>query len=286
MAAKKQILNTIARLAKAEEQFLRARFLAPMTSGGKTQVRIAGVRCEMTGQLRNFSGWGVFQHISHTQAKLDRQATLSERQRYAKLLPNIGVILLEPIDDRRWLAHPHLDRIDADDLAIVHLVEDAEPFDIVQACFDGQRCWFVDLDARHDPAASAFLREALANKVLPRALERRGLTLQQRTAYSVAYDRTVAREIEYAKLTKEGRVRSALEHADAKFHNIVESYGALRVTFSIDGQRHTSVISNDNLGVQSAGLCLSGMDTDFDLTSLVSVLREGHKRGIHHGLVV
>src|SRR3954469_3234609 len=138
MASKnKHILHTIARLARAEEQFLSARFLAPVISGGKTQIRIAGVRCEMTVEPRNFSGWGIFQPLSHTQAKLDRQAALSERQRYARLLPNIGLILLEPIDDRRWLAQPHLDHIDADDLAVVHLVEDAEPFDIVQACFDG-----------------------------------------------------------------------------------------------------------------------------------------------------
>ena len=168
----------------------------------------------------------------------------------------------------------------------MHLVEDAETFDIVSACFDGQVFWFVDLHRRHDPAASAFLREALANKVLPRALDRRGLTPQQHIAYAMVHDRIVARQIENAKRTREGRVRIALEHAGAQLHSLAENHGVFRVTFTIDGQRHTSVIGADNLGVQSAGLCLSGMDSEFDLTSLVSVLREGHKRGIHHGLRV
>src|SRR5678815_1179479 len=117
MAAKKHILNTIARLAKAEDQFLAARFLSPVIAGGKTQVRIASVRCEMNVEPRDFSGWGIFRPLSHALATLDRQATLSERQRYARLLPGIALILLEPIDNRRWLAKPHLDRLDGDEQA-------------------------------------------------------------------------------------------------------------------------------------------------------------------------
>src|SRR5215204_249287 len=128
MARKNQIFNTIARLARAEQKFLAARFLAPVIAGVKTQVRIEGVRCQMSVEPRDFAGWGIFRPMSHTQAKLDRQACLSERQRYAQLLPNIGLILLERLSAHRWLAGPHLDR-DHDEQAIVHLVEDAETFD-------------------------------------------------------------------------------------------------------------------------------------------------------------
>ena len=287
MAAKKHIFNTIARLAKAEEQFLAARFLAPVVAGGKTQVRIGSVRCQMTVEPHDFSGWGVFRPISHAHAKLDREAKLSERRAYAQLLPNIGLILLEPINKHRWLALPiQQDSTDVDELVLVHLVEDAERFDTIQACFDGQRFWFVDLDTRHDPAASAYLREALANMRAAREVHRPGLIAQQRLAYAFVYQRAIARKAEKARRTSEGRVRTALEHAGAKLEIFVENQGAFRVTFSIDGQRHTSVVRADNLGVWSAGLCLSGMDAQFDLASLVSVLREGQKRGIQHGLRV
>ena len=103
MARNNHILNTIARLAKAEDRFLSARFLAPVIAGGKTQVRIEGVRCEMAVEPRDFSGWGIFRPLSHTRAKLELEAKLSERQRYAQLLPSLALILLERHGKHRWL---------------------------------------------------------------------------------------------------------------------------------------------------------------------------------------
>ncbi len=285
MAVKKHIFDAIARLAKAEEQFLRARFLAPVIAGGKTQVRIEGVRCAMAVEPRDFSGWGIFRPVSHAQARLERTAKLSERQRYAQMLPNIGFILLEPMNAHCWLAMAvqRDNQVVVDNLALLHLVDDAEPFDTVRACFDGNRFWFVDFDSRHDPATSAYLREALVNKHEPRVLSRRGLSVQQRLAYALVHQRRLARELEYAQRSKEGRVRSALEHAGAELKSLSETGDALRVTFTIDGRRHTSVVGKDNLGVWSAGVCLSGMDAQFDLASLVSVLREGERHGMQHG---
>jgi hypothetical protein len=289
MAAKKHILNTIARLAKAEEQFLAARFLAPVIAGNKTQVRIAGVRCQMAVRPADFGGWGIFRPISHAQAQLERPATLKERCRYAQLLPMTGLILLERLRNASWLAlpaQPH-DGLVVDGLALLNLVEDADRFDTVRACFDGQRFWSVDLDPRHDPAASEYLRKSLAIMRSPRQLDRPGLTPEQRIAYALVHERAIAKEMADARRTSEGRVRTALEHAGAALRSFVEKDGALRVTFTVDGQRHTSIVSADNLGVWSAGVCLSGQDSQFDLASLVSVLREGHSRGgIRHGLHV
>jgi hypothetical protein len=242
----------------------------------------------MTVEPRHFDGWGIFRPISHTNAKLERAAKLSERCAYARLLPNVGLILLEAARKDRWLAMAvqQQDMLDVSELVLVNLVEEAERFDTIRACFDGQRFWFVDLDSRHDPAASACLREALTKMRDPRQVDRPGLSAQHRMAYGFAYERAVERKLQAARETGEGRMRTALEHAGAKLEGFVENRDAFRVTFSVDGKRHTSLVRTDNLGIWSAGLCLSGMDAQFDLTSLVSVLREGQKRGIQHGLRV
>src|SRR5688572_32129503 len=95
MARNQKILSTIARLAKSENAFLRARFLAPVIAGEKIQVRIDGVRCEMAAKPRGFSGWGIFAPMSHTEAKLERPATLKERLMYGRLFPSMPLILTE-----------------------------------------------------------------------------------------------------------------------------------------------------------------------------------------------
>ena len=47
------------------------------------------------------------------------------------------------------------------------------------------------------------------------------------------------------------------------------------VEYTVDGHAHRSVVDRE-LRVVAAGICLSGGDRNFDLTSLVDVIREGH----------
>lgn len=68
---------------------------------------------------------------------------------------------------------------------------------------------------------------------------------------------------------------SALAHAGADLCDFTDVEDSYRVTFTVDGHRHVSVVSKADLTVQSAGICLSGEDEKFDLNSLVGVLREG-----------
>src|SRR3954471_2919890 len=100
---KQNIRNVISRLAGAEQAFLQARFLAPVIRAADVRVRIGGAICRMRVSPRSFRGWGVFQPTSYTHARLERDATLAERQRYLALFPAVRLILAETTPDG-WLA--------------------------------------------------------------------------------------------------------------------------------------------------------------------------------------
>ncbi len=98
----------------------------------------------------------------------------------------------------------------------------------------------------------------------------------QRLAYAVAYASHVA-AIEADEATRATRrLSAALGHAGAALGDFSDLGDSFRVTYTVDGQRHTSVVGKNDLTVRSAGICLSGLDEQFDLNSLVGVLRESH----------
>ena len=72
----------------------------------------------------------------------------------------------------------------------------------------------------------------------------------------------------------EQRLRNALAHGGAKLVDFAERGDGFRVSYTVEGQQYTSSVAKDDLTVQVAGICLSGLDHHFDLASLVGVLRE------------
>jgi hypothetical protein len=145
--------------------------------------------------------------------------------------------------------------------------------------FDGAQFWFEGPDTRADPGAAAYLRESLQKNVVPSRLARTGLTAEHRTAYTLHHamrQEALARE---ERARPESRLRQALTHAGANLRDFSEWADVYRVSYEVDGQRHTSVVRKDNLAVVTAGICLSGRDSDFDLGSLIGVLREGEDAG-------
>lgn len=287
--ARRKIHDALDRLAAEEQKFLGAQFLAPVVRGrgGRVQVRIAGVVCDMRVTPRDFEGFGVFKPQSHSAARLVRAATMGERRKYLELFPRVLLVISSRAAEGSSTAGAVpsntadarfnvLGEID------LQLVDEAELFDTIVARFDGRQFWFDQVDPRADPALAPFLRQALVNMTAPATVdERPALSPGQRLAYLVNYRARVeaalaaerAKELD-ERTRNENRLREALEHSGAQLRDFVERRGEYTVTYDVDGRRHVSTIRKNDLTVQSAGICLSGQDDDFDLASLVSVLRE------------
>jgi hypothetical protein len=240
-------------------------------------VRVAGVRCQLAVGPADFEGWGVFRARSAADAVLVRPASMGERRRYLELFPAVRLILVRR-DAGTWhavAANAGDGRFAITGLAPVRLADEGEPFDTVLTRFDGGQFWFESVDPRSDPGAPAYLRQELAKMAEPAKVRRSGLTAEQRAAYGVCYHDRLARAALDERSRGELRLRAALEHAGARLRDYAEQGDVYRVSYVVDGSRHTSVVRKGDLSVVTAGICLSGGDHAFDLGSLVGVLREG-----------
>jgi hypothetical protein len=153
---------------------------------------------------------------------------------------------------------------------------------LIQTRFDGSQFWYTGSHPRWDPATAAYQRQALDQMMHPEKLNRPGLTAEERAAYATNYWPRYEASEEGRRSREEQRLRGALEYAGAELKGYVERHDVYTVTYEVDGQRHVSAVSKKDLSVQVAGICLSGEDANFDLQSLVGVIREGHGG---HGLV-
>ena len=188
----------------------------------------------------------------------------------------------------------------------------AERFERVVARVDGKRLWFEGVDTLADPMHGEWLRDATVDMehletFLPglASSERLALLFWQMRQVELALP-GVSQPVQGSsvgdlagQLPREARLQRAwiqqkerqgqLEHilryalakADATLHSFSEipptenSSGHLVVEWSEQGQtrRYRSTI-DPRLTVVSSGICLSGQDRDFDLTSLVNVMSD------------
>ena len=268
--------DAFSKLAAAEQRFLASEFLAPALGGGEVHVRIAGVINRLHVSPPDFRGFGIFRPTAPAAATLVRPATLVQRREYLALFPLVRFILCKR-DGQQWLAisaHQGDSRFRIAGLVPLRMVEEVQQFDVVRARFDGASFWFESLDPSRDPATSAYLRQQLAKGTEPNLLDRLGLTPEERLAYTLCLIQEAVAKQPDAVADPARRLRDALAQAGAELVDYLERKDGYRVTYTIGGQQHVSAVRKDDLTVQVAGICLSGADQQFDLTSLVGVLRE------------
>jgi len=114
------------------------------------------------------------------------------------------------------------------------------------------------------------LKAALKKLILPQEVRFKGMTPEMRTVYEL-----VSRNIKHLdpNVQAEQRLQRALKMGGGELRDFCDrkSYWLVEWT-SGSGEHHSSAIAKNDLTVMSAGICLSGLDKDFDLQSLVGVV--------------
>lgn len=266
--------SLIERLAKAEQNFIKTRFLAPLVRGGQVRVRMEGMICTYTAEPRDFEGWGVFQARADFRAVLLREASRKQKAEYLKMLPGVRLILVRPLRGASWLAYPanrgeFRYKYGEVKPVVVRLVSQVKAFQIAACRFDGQGFWFDKVDRAADPKVPGLMAKALRAFVAPAALRHPGLTPEFREAYELVLNQVGDLRVQ----TDEARLRRALEMGGGSLESFVDrgDYWTTQWTTS-NGESHTSAIQKSDLTVMSAGICLDGEDAKFDLQSLVGVV--------------
>lgn len=270
--------GAFSKLAAEEEKFFKETFLCPVVRNVPLRVKLSGItmtlRITSPKTRVNFEGWGVFRPTSVTEACFVREATLAEYSTYLNLFPQIRLITCGRTEDGKWLAmnaNANDSRFQITGLVPLQLAGDRQLFETVRVRFDGKSFWLEAADSSASLRNAAYLRNALVEEKDSDAIEASGLTKEERQAYAIAY----LRQIESKKDRNEERIKLAIERAGAEYRSYVERGDTYTVEYTVDGERHQSVVNKDTLDVQSAGICLSGGDRTFDLQSLVGVIKEG-----------
>lgn len=274
------ILETIDRIGQQEEMITEKEIISPVFFNRKIVTRIEGIVLFLDIPQID-PGWYSFKAINNKRAKVISPADIDKIQKYLKFLPKIRLILVFkkkkafygiPMKGNNW-------GFKITDLLPIYLFDDtAEEFAKCICRYDGANLWFDSIDMSGDPIKTDYLRESLKKLKTPGRIKHSGLTIEEKIAYNIKYklDKKI---IEESKKTK---IQRDVEFAGGKFVESKERSDHLFVTYMVDGQKFNSVISKDpKHQVITAGICLTDDDTgrkgdkDFDLKSLVSVIREG-----------
>lgn len=270
-------------IAARERELEGTRFVAPCVRGGAVRTRVAGLVATFAPDPADLEGWGVFEAVDRTTARLVEEADLPIVDRYLALLKTrMRFVLGHEVSGRTWSAYP-ANESDARQRgvgarpALVRLVaEDVAGFDVVAARSDGTSWWFDSADRQADPALADYLRASMRELVLPDALRSPGLTPEMRIAYSMSTEQLREFRARMEQARGEARLRGALRLGGGQLVDFRSQDLCWVVEWTTSlGERQTSVVMKDDLTVVSSGICLSGQDRDFDLESLVGVVEQG-----------
>lgn len=258
-----QAEQLIFHLQRAQERLLLARFVAPcLPPKARLRTRVEGLVYTFQAYTEGFEGWGVFVPRDPARAVLVGEASFSQVDDYLRRCRCMEMRLVRPLQGHSWLAYP----IHQGGPAVVHLVSQGSPWQACRVHSDGCQLWYGGQAPNADPRLGDLLKSALLQETAPEDLGLPGLTPREREAYSLEY-------LHRCKPKDEKRLQHALARGGGRLGNYLDQGDSWLVHWNDSlGQLHSSTIRKHDLGVVCAGVCLSGEDHKFDLTSLVGVV--------------
>lgn len=273
-------MNAFDKLAAEEAAFFNSQFFSPVLKGKPIRIRISGVIVTLNvTKPKNYEGWGVFAPNSAKSARFVREPNMTEKESYFNLFPALRLILCRRTKDQ-WFGIPANQsdtRFKITGTVPIQLCTEVQMFDMVKVRFDGTNVWFEQIDPRHSLKNSVYMRESVLKFLEAPKLDLPGLTIEERDAYLIALTDALAADAEAKRDKQEERIQKALSLTGAKYQSYIERGDTFTIEFMVGTERHRSVVKKDNLAVESAGICLAGTDKNFDLQSLVGVIREGQR---------
>lgn len=263
------------KLKKAEEKFFTTEFFAPVFTE-RVRVQLANIFVDFKVEPDDYNGWGIFTTTAKEGvARFVRDASLREIAEYLEAFPRTTFVVVD--NDRIPLGiSASQDQFYTVDATPFFLADNIEKFETVTVRFDGANFIFERRVPRSAKIAST-LRTALANKVEPKKLDVSGISKFERIAYSFVWELEKQKELQ----STEGRIKAAVQRGGGIYQGYRRVAGNITVTYAIEGEVFQSTVS-ENLSVVSAGICLNSTDRQYDLQSLMSVIKEGKDRRVIH----
>lgn len=276
-------IDLINKFDALEKDFVGKTLLAPVLRGTTVRVRLGGIVMELKTDDRNFEGYALMKVNDLKSAKIIGKPTLKQTAEYLKLFPRLRMIVIDKFDGVWWaLMFNRSDkRFKLDGPVPVRLVSEDRigAFRAIETRCDGANFYYETDNVMHDFGNCVYLNECLRQRVPPDELRYSGLMPAEKLAYLMAFLRNDPAYVPGKNGSVDDRIRYALHHAGAQlsaFWMEKDDESAMYVRFVVDGVPYSCRVNND-LTLQSAGICLSGHDQNFDLASLVGVLRERNR---------
>jgi hypothetical protein len=273
------VLDLIDELGEKEEKINDLIFISPIFNSKIVVTDINQIIYKFSISTVS-PGWHKFRPIDMKEARVVGSADMMERERYLKRLPKIRMTLVFRRGDI-FLALPdkvNSININNNDLLPIYLFDDSvNIFDKIIARYDGAHFWFESVDYNNDPMKSEYLRESLEREIIPKDIKYPNLLIEEKRAYAIRFSFISKNK----KERNEKNLIRDVEHAGGKYLRYEEKNDFYSITYEVDGEVYTSHISKkDDHMVISAGICLNGHDTNFDLKSIITVIKEAQEKDL------